>query len=200
MGEYDAKVMVLKEKSHNMSIISRIKQTLPTKQDTGKMIFQKFDKFLHKLTGSGDKISEYKTRYFRMFIITVVLLILPTFLPEIVVGTDNIYYLLSSISQGLAAVFALVISISLILTQLVFADMREKKERLRYLELEFQPLTVFFYIFFIFSIVFPLWLLALNNFDSLYIKSSLSFATICLYGTIEFALGFKQKITLLNKK
>ena len=160
------------------------------------MILQNLKKFLYKLTGSGEKIGEYKGRYFRILIITFFILILPYFLPEIEVEKENLRYLLSSISQGLAAVFALVITISLILTGLVFANMQEPVDS--FIKLEFRPLTLFFYAFFIFSIIFPLLLLAQNRFDPPYIKLSLSSAIICLYGTVEFTLGFKQKIEILR--
>jgi di/tricarboxylate transporter len=151
---------------------------------------------LSKLTGSGEYVYTYKWRYIQIIAVSLLILILSLRCEIRVDKEENIRYLLSSISQGLASVFALVITISLVLTQFFAKDKEISK---KFLEREFRPITILYYIFFIFAIIFPLILLAKDRFEPVYIKLSLGSAVICLYGVIEFALGFKQKIEMLQK-
>ena len=109
---------------------------------------------------------------------------------QIECGSQNIHYLLSSISQGLATVFVLIITIPILLASLVAPSGRLKK----LLRDELLPQHLIFYGFFLLTIVFPLWLLYSDNFPSWLIKIGLTSTTICLYGVIEAALAFKKRI------
>jgi hypothetical protein len=105
----------------------------------------------------------------------------------------NLLYLLSSISQGLSAAFTLIITITLIASQILVKHGSDTLDRI------FSFWVVMYIVFFIISIILPLILILKdnynNNFEILnWIKISLIFTVICLILLIPYMFWFKEKI------
>jgi len=104
---------------------------------------------------------------------------------------DEKAYLLSAISQGLAALFALVITITFVSAQVLVKYGSHQLDRI------FTPLVSGYLIFFIISIIYPLALL-LTNCQNIVIvaqiltKLSLILTAICLSLMIPYVLHFKE--------
>ncbi len=148
-------------------------------------------RILSKLTGSGYQIRKYAGRYKRLFFLNFLWLLVALLNPYI--QTDNVTnmrYLLSATAQALATVFALIATIPMVLIQL-FPSSSKRKQLLK---LELRPLQISFYLFFVVSIILPLYLLATNNFCSLWVRLCVGFTAMCLYNTVESTLAFKEKL------
>ena len=95
-------------------------------------------------------------------------------------------YLLSAIAQSLAAVLALVFTISLVIAQLA------SRYSHRLLVSFFDKWTILYILMFVLSVLLPLWLLTKPN--TQYIKVSLILAEICLFFLVPYFLSFKEKL------
>jgi len=99
-------------------------------------------------------------------------------------------YLLSSISQGLAASFALIFTITLVLVQLT------AKYSPRIFKFVFSRLVIIYMLFFVFSIIFPLYvLISISDFG---VKLSLIFAVLCFVFLIPYTYRIGQKINPIS--
>lgn len=106
-------------------------------------------------------------------------------LPSIAIN-DNTPYLLSAVAQSLAAVLALVFTISLIAAQL------SSRYSYRILAGFFDKLTIGYIVLFIIAVILPFSLLAepcLNG-----VKASLVLAGVCLFLLVPYFLGFQEKL------
>lgn len=116
-------------------------------------------------------------------------------LPNIVIN-DYTPYLLSAIGQSLAAVLALVFTISLIAAQL------SSRYSYRVLADFFDPFTVAYMLLFIIAVILPFWLLAQPSLNGL--KGSLVLAAVCLLLLVPYFLDFRKRLApehmLLNLK
>ncbi len=95
-------------------------------------------------------------------------------------------YLLSSISQSLAAILALIFTISLIVVQL------SSRYSYRLLAGFFDWITITYVIAFIIAVLLPLWLLA--NLSLTGLKISIILAAVCLVLLIPYFLRFRGKL------
>jgi len=95
-------------------------------------------------------------------------------------------YLLSAVSQSLAAVFALVFTISLVVAQL------SSKYSHRILSSLFDKPTLLYISLYVIAILLPFWLIA--EFNRFAIKISLSLAATCLVVLIPYFLKFREKL------
>jgi len=116
-------------------------------------------------------------------------------LPTIVIDS-NTPYLLSAIAQSLAAVLALVFTISLIAVQL------SSRYSYRLLADFFDPFTIAYMLLFIIAVILPFCLLANPSLNGL--KLSIVLAAVCLVSLVPYFLGFREKLSpehmLLNLK
>ncbi len=159
---------------------------------------KKFIRLFYGIIGGRNIWEKRKWVYARFFLINTFIMVFyifvfPLMFPinnQIKCGSQNIYYLLSSISQGLAAVFVLIITIPILLASLLLTANRVRW----FLKGELLPQHLIFYGFFLFTIMLLLWLLYYDNFPSFLIRITLISTTICLYGVIEAALAFKKRI------
>lgn len=101
---------------------------------------------------------------------------------------NNILYLLSSISQGLAAAFALVFTITLVAVQMV------SKYTSRALEQFFSWITVGLMMLFIIAIVFPWKIMQSTTFSCLEVKISIYLGMLCLVLLIPYLYWIKNKL------
>jgi hypothetical protein len=116
-------------------------------------------------------------------------------LPTIIIDS-NTPYLLSAIAQSLAAVLALVFTISLIAVQL------SSRYSYRLLAEFFDPFTIAYMVLFIIAVILPFCLLANPSLNGL--KLSIVLAVVCLVLLVPYFLGFREKLSpehmLLNLK
>ena len=101
---------------------------------------------------------------------------------------QNIYYLLSSISQGLATVFVLIVTMRLLIVTSILPT--ENKNTAIDKLIRISPSELTFYVFFVVTIALPLWLLYRNYVCSCLVQLSLAFAIICFIGIINSAFSF----------
>jgi len=106
-------------------------------------------------------------------------------LPQIIIN-DYTPYLLSAIAQSLAAVLALVFTISLIAAQL------STRYSHRVLAGFFDAPTIAYMLLFIIAVILPFWLLTEPSIHG--IKGSLILATVCLVLLVPYFLGFRKRI------
>ena len=99
---------------------------------------------------------------------------------------DDRQYLLSSISQGLAAMFTLVITVTLIASQMLVKYGSDQLDRI------FSIPVIFYLLIFIFSILFPLFLLLNNNHNYRSVQFSLLLTAICLLFLFPYIYWFKE--------
>ena len=107
-------------------------------------------------------------------------------LPNIIIN-DYTPYLLSAIAQSLAAVLALVFTISLIIAQLT------SRYSHRVLASFFDAPTTGYMCIFIVAVILPFWLLAEPSING--VKGSLVLAIVCLVLLVPYFLGFLKKIS-----
>lgn len=118
------------------------------------------------------------------------------YLPE---KLDASYYLLSAIGQALAAIFAVVLTISLLITQLTLRYTN------RSLANAFSPLVVIYFILFVVAILYP-FLLLNSTFTVLHMKISLLLITLCISLLVPYFLtfpshqGIRRIIDMLSDK
>jgi hypothetical protein len=152
-------------------------------------------------TGVGTRINEYWLHCLRMAILSIVALGLP-FLPlfKVVSNPDNIRYLLSSIAQGMATIFALVVTVPMLyFSMMQIAGRSTKTKAAHFIRLELRPLQVISYLLLIVTIIFPLYCLAFNWYHWFMVKFNLGLALFGLYIVFETAFAFKRKLELTNK-
>lgn len=97
-------------------------------------------------------------------------------------------YLLSAVAQSLAAVFALVFTITLIVAQLT------SKYSHRILGTYFDTFTIAYIFFFILVILFPIFLLAFAKPKPIFVEISLFLSSLCLLFLIPYFLSFRDKL------
>jgi hypothetical protein len=116
-------------------------------------------------------------------------------LPTIVIDS-NTPYLLSAIAQSLAAVLALVFTISLIAVQL------SSRYSYRLVADFFDPFTIAYMLLFIIAVILSFWFLSNPSLNGL--KLSFILAGVCLLLLVPYFLGFREKLSpehmLLNLK
>lgn len=128
--------------------------------------------------------------------------LLPAFLLIIVFGyvvhlkleltdTSGIYYLLSAISQGLAAILAIILSAILVAGQLASHHSPELLGKAL-----IKPFTISYILIFIISIMFPLLILTNREMVSsvIWVKPSLILAFACLVFLIPYFLFLKEQL------
>ena len=106
-------------------------------------------------------------------------------LPQITIN-DYTPYLLSAIAQSLAAVLALVFTISLIAAQL------SSRYSQRVLAGFFDVPTIAYMLLFIIAVILPFWLLAEPSING--VKGSLILAAVCLVILVPYFLGFRKRV------
>lgn len=149
---------------------------------------------LTKLTGSRSHIYEFKCEYVRLVIVSVILFIAPL-LFGIEICASNMHYVLSSIVQGFAALFALAVTIPMYFAQ----SFSEKRYVKMWIDSQLRPLQLLFYFVLVVTIVLPLFLLAWNNFTPFLVKMSLSLALVSIYGTIESVYACRRRFMIIWK-
>ena len=145
------------------------------------------------LTTLSDIKNFFKSHWKEIFIISIPLALFSilVFFTPFFDHLDEKAYLLSAISQGLAALFALVITITFVSAQVLVKYGSHQLDRI------FTPLVRGYLIFFIISIIYPLALL-LTNCQNIVIvaqiltKLSLILTAICLSLMIPYILHFKE--------
>jgi len=100
----------------------------------------------------------------------------------------SIPYLLSAIAQSLAAVLALIFTISLIVAQL------SSRYSYRIIPGFFDKRTIGHIVLFVVAILFPLLLLAIDKPGSELVKVSFILAAVCLLLLVPYFLHFRQKL------
>jgi hypothetical protein len=120
--------------------------------------------------------------------ILILISFLAGWLGEVVVSNQNIYYLLSSIAQGLATVFVLTVTIRLLIVTSILSSRSKKLDIDRFTRI--YPSEFAVYIIFVVTITLSLWLLYRNYMCSVLVKLSLAFAIICFIGIINSAFSF----------
>ncbi|GEM_PF-3703859 len=105
----------------------------------------------------------------------------------------NLLYLLSSISQGLSAAFTLIITITLIASQILVKYGSDTLDKI------LSSWVVIYIVFFIFSIILPLILILKDDYNNNreilnWIKMSLIFTTICLILLVPYIFWFREII------
>jgi hypothetical protein len=156
----------------------------------------KLCKCVYKLFGGYDNWRENWCRWAIFFGLSLLILILALFdlVGEMKICNQNIHYLLSSISQGLATVFALVVTMPMLITALLARNKDNNKRRVLYSLVEMSPHQVALYVFYVITIVLPLWLLYTNCMCPLLIRLSFASAIICLVAVIGAAYSFKKRV------
>lgn len=109
-------------------------------------------------------------------------------MPSISEKNQQTLYLLSAIAQSLAAVLALVFTISLVVAQL------SSKYSHRLLASFFDKSTIFYILLFIISVLLPFWILSQPEINDVPVKFSLILSVICLLFLIPYFLRFKEKL------
>jgi len=123
-------------------------------------------------------------KYWIFILLIIIYWIISFAIGEIECNSKN--YILSSISQGLAALFALIFTVSLIIAQI------SEKYSSQALEYLYSKRFIFFAFLFTFGIFFPLIAMKLDS--DLYVNFSIGIAGTCIILLIPFFLSFKDLI------
>ena len=96
-------------------------------------------------------------------------------------------YILSSISQGLAAIFALIFTITLVLSQMLGSDLQKTKGKNLYVF----PGTLLLMFLYALGIIVPL--LAMQSDSELFLDLCIILATICIFSLIPYFVYLGSK-------
>lgn len=123
------------------------------------------------------------------FLISGIFLIILVYLNLDYTG-DGIYYLLSSISQGLAATFAILFTLLILEAQIA------SKYSSYLIEAIFGKLTLGYMALFIIAIIMPL--ICLRHMNKLLLEFSFTFAVLCLTLIVPFLISVRDKFNPTN--
>jgi len=113
----------------------------------------------------------------------------PGFAPPPISGTNpHTLYFLAAAAQSLAAVLALVFTITLVVAQL------SSRYSHRMLSDFFDPLTIGYFLVFVIATLFPLWLLGQEQLPLWTIRASLTMTAGVLLLLLPYFLGFRAKL------
>jgi hypothetical protein len=135
-------------------------------------------------------LSDWRTGRFVVILIPVAAgLILWLFQPpDITFKNPHVLYLLSSMAQSLAAVVALVFTVSFVIVQLASSYSRSLSGKF------FDPWIIIYLLFFLGSVVMPFVLLGQEQPNKWLVQLSLLFGVVSLILVVPYFLSFREKL------